>query len=104
MPFCPLGVARPPAPSVVRRSQAARVGPAGVGVAVPDLTALLDPRQQAEGVPPRVASSHSTPPGPALTTGERPSRACCPALAWLWPQTTSSGSSRRPAASAVEIQ
>jgi hypothetical protein len=41
--------------------------------------------------------SHSTPAGPALTIGEQPSRACCPAQAWMWPQTTSNDSNRRTA-------
>ena len=54
------------------------------------------PAQCAATQPP-MARSHSTPSGPALTTGDRPGSACCSPQAWLWPQRTSRGPRRSTA-------
>src|SRR5262249_38852261 len=52
-------------------------------------------RDTAGGERVRQASSHTTPPGPALTT-QTPSRSPVrPLLPWTWPQTTSLGRTRR---------
>src|SRR5262249_7874398 len=48
-------------------------------------------------------SSHHTPAGPALTTGVVPMDACCPALAWMCPHTTSSGLVRWMAARTLTL-
>src|SRR5947207_982226 len=45
-------------------------------------------------LPPKPSKSHSTPRGPALTTGVGPSDSVLPALAWMCPHTTSCGRTR----------